>query len=398
MLELHLRRLTFAAVLVACAGSGKYTDDASVRRSALEASLASKTNGYARLRLAHYATGTDGDWDALPVWNPRTELVRASELDDGVTSSIGADARAIAIGSDLRALGEEAFSRYPVQRSPAVSVALASRAAADGYGLWTDERAGGIVRVEGGGFAYTCSTCHSRGAPGVPNAKLDVGAMLADSLFLSGDLAANVLAWGPGRLDVTTKDGTEPVRIPDLRPIRFQTHIHATASVALHDVTSLAVRIETLIITSNDMTVRPPREIALGLATYLFSLADGLPAHPDGDLPGKTTFDSRCAGCHVPPSFTGPPVPLAAIGTDPRVGLSAERGTGTYRVPSLRGVGTRGPLLHDGSASSLEMMFDPARTSAGFVSRLGAPIPGHPFGLDLDAAARADLIAYLRTL
>jgi len=191
------------------------------------------------------------------------------------------------------------------------------------------------------------------------------------------------------------------VRIPDLRPIRFQTYLHATASVAVRDVTSLAVRIETLIITSNDATVRPPREIALGLATYLFSLADTLPMRAnqtDGEARGKEIFDKRCSGCHIPPSFTGPPVSLAVIGTDPRVGMSAERGTGTYRVPSLRGVATRGPLLHDASAASLEMMFDPARTNAGFKGRLGAPIAGHTFGLDLDASARVDLIAYLRTL
>jgi hypothetical protein len=80
--------------------------------------------------------------------------------------------------------------------------------------------------------------------------------------------------------------------------------------------------------------------------------------------------------------------------------MSADRGTGSYRVPSLHGVGSRGPLLHDGTVPSLEAMFDPARPTTAFASRLhgqGA-VPGHSFGLDLADADRAALVDYLSRL
>jgi cytochrome c peroxidase len=70
-----------------------------------------------------------------------------------------------------------------------------------------------------------------------------------------------------------------------------------------------------------------------------------------------------------------------------------------YRVPSLRGVGSRPLLLHDASIPSLETMFDPARTADGYTrSTRGAAVAGHAFGLALDERARADLVAYLRSL
>jgi hypothetical protein len=80
-------------------------------------------------------------------------------------------------------------------------------------------------------------------------------------------------------------------------------------------------------------------------------------------------------------------VPLDRVGTDARVGLSSERGTGTYRVPSLRGASARGALLHDLSVPSLEALLDPARTAGG-----------HVFGKNLDAAARAALLDYVKAL
>jgi hypothetical protein len=82
------------------------------------------------------------------------------------------------------------------------------------------------------------------------------------------------------------------------------------------------------------------------------------------------------------------------------LGESAVRGTGTYRVPSLHGVGTRGPLLHDGTVPDLDAMFDPARLTPAFTGKLhgSGAIQGHPFGLDLSDADRAALVAYLKAL
>lgn len=419
----HLRGLSAAAALVgaallgaACsaqgpAPSGTYLDDPAYRRSSLEASLVSRTNAYSELRLAHYGAGGAKAWENLPEWNPRAEIVRATELDasGGVhpDAMLGEGARALTTAGvrdegALRALGEEAFFRYPMQLAPMFRAATTSRDQAKRYGLWVDEARGvnGLVRVELADgtreLAMTCASCHARidgGAfvIGVGNNAQDFGLLLADTSGAVDDaIAARLLGWGPGRVDVTTIDATEPVRIPDLRPTRWLTHLHHDATVAQRDLTSLAIRLETLIITSHNQVLRPPREIALGLATYLWSLSssvEGTPPTSDAEKAGAEIFTQDCASCHAPPSFTGPPVPLDVVGTDPAIGLSTDRGTGFYRVPSLHGVSTRGLLLHDASIKSVDALLDPART-----------IKGHRYGLDLDATARASLLAYLGTL
>ncbi|MEO6417904.1 MAG: hypothetical protein ABIP39_00755 [Polyangiaceae bacterium] len=419
----RLRRLIASATLAgaallgaACgaqgpAPSGTYLDDAAYRRSSLEASLVTRANTYSELRLSRYGVGGARAWENLPEWNPRVEIVGAGELDaaGGVnaTAVLGADAHALATNGvrsedALRALGEEAFFRYPVQLSPMFAGAASSRAEAEHYGLWVDDARGinGLVRVEladgSRSLAMTCASCHARRDGdtfiiGVGNNAQDFGLLLADSFAgLDAAHAARLAAWGPGRVDVTTTDATEPVRIPDLRPTRWLTHLHHDATVAQRDLTSLAIRLETLIITSHNQVVRPPREVALGLATYLWSLSasvEGRSPASDAEKSGAAIFTQTCAGCHAPPSFTGPPVALDVVGTDPAIGLSSDRGTGFYRVPSLHGVSTRGLLLHDASIKSVDALLDPART-----------IRGHRYGLDLDAPSRASLIAYLKTL
>jgi mono/diheme cytochrome c family protein len=132
---------------------------------------------------------------------------------------------------------------------------------------------------------------------------------------------------------------------------------------------------------------RPPREISLALASFVWSLSDSLPTPPESTATGADVFAKNCASCHDPQNnFTGEPVAIDIVGTDPTLGRSSQRGTGNYRVPSLRGLGTRTPLLHDASILSIDALLDPSRTN------------GHAFGLDLDQASRAALIDYLRAL
>ena len=411
----------------ASAPPASYLTDASFRRAELEASLVNPGDGYARLRLEHYATGTTGDWERLPEWNPVVEPIALEELDAALgasTTSLSSAAEALAlpaqVSSDedpaLVALGKSAFERYPVQPASYLRVALGSRAAARSYGLWLDEArgAGGLVRTRLADgsvqLAFTCASCHAApGAtelePGRPNAALDLGAALVDAAQGGLDVAtAHALgAWGPGRLDVTTSTGLEPARITDLRPVRFQANLQQDATLRMRGRTTLAIRIETLVITSNGQALRPPRVVALALAAYLMSLGAALPSPEvaaNAWPAGARVFSERCASCHAPPAFSGPAVPLEVVGTEPSLGLSAERGTGTYRVPSLRGVATRGPLLHDGTLPSLAAMFDPTRTDAAFTGALHgvAGVAGHLDGLDLPAAERSALLAYLGSL
>ncbi|MFI5301939.1 MAG: c-type cytochrome, partial [Polyangiales bacterium] len=311
----------------------------------------------------------------------------------------------------MTALGEAAFFAYPAQLAPYAFVALSSRSAASGYGLWLDEardQVGGLVRTQladgTNTVAMTCSTCHAATGVsglvvGVGSDALDLGRMIADG----GGGGAAWRSWGRGRVDVTTTVGTAPERIPDLRPVRWLTHLHQEATVAQHGRIALAIRLETLIITAHSQAIRPPRAVTWALATYLNALADGLPSlapASDAATRGEQTFQAQCSSCHAGAGLTGPPTLLAVVGTDPAIGLSTDRGTGMYRVPSLRGVGTRGLLLHDASLPSLAAMWDPTRTSAVFAggTRGAGAVPGHVYGLDLDDATRADLVEYLRGL
>jgi mono/diheme cytochrome c family protein len=427
------RAVTFAGVLAACSSSAPsdpypYLHSSSFRRSELALSLVYPANDYSQQRLAHYEAGGASDWSLLPEWNPAAEPIQAGELDapDGAsTSTLSPAAAPLALpdvsgpldDAMLLALGEVAFTRYPTQLAPSFAVALRSRAEATRYGLWVDDvrGVGGLVRARMADgsvrLSVTCATCHASRSPagvwspGLANAALDVGAAI---LAWQGNLidpatAQATGAWGPGRLDVTTMTGVEPARIPDLRPVAWLGYLQQDATVRATDVSMLAIRLETLVVTSNEQAVRPPRVVMLALAMYVRTLASTLPP-PDAAATasprGARLFASRCAGCHEPPALTGEPVPLAPIGTDPTLGLSPSRGTGAYRVPSLHGVGTRGPLLHDGTVPSVQAMFDPTRPTPAFTGKLhgSGAVPGHLFGLDLDDADRQALVTYVLSL
>ncbi len=169
-----------------------------------------------------------------------------------------------------------------------------------------------------------------------------------------------------------------------------------------------------------------PDDIAYALVQYLYSLEP--PPNPnlgDARIPaGKQVFErERCASCHTPPLYTNnkltpalgytPPKdhPLAAdimptsVGTDPGLAMKTRKGTGLYKVPSLKGVWYRGLYHHDGSVATLEEWFDPKRLSNDYVPSgfkgfkvTTRAVPGHAFGLSLSADDKAALIAFLRSL
>jgi hypothetical protein len=162
------------------------------------------------------------------------------------------------------------------------------------------------------------------------------------------------------------------------------------------------------------------------LAMYLYSLKP--PPNPNKfdalAAKGKKVFESEgCAGCHTPPLYTNnklmpvegfkPPaedlkrfdVMPMSVGTDPNLALKSRRGTGYYKVPSLRGLWYRGPFEHNGSVATLEDWFDPRRTRADYVPTgfVGyrvktRAVKGHLYGLSLSDQNRKALIAFLKTL
>ena len=171
---------------------------------------------------------------------------------------------------------------------------------------------------------------------------------------------------------------------------------------------------------------RLPDEALYALALYIDSLKPPPNPNPFDDRAkaGQKIFEREgCPVCHTPPLYTSNKLSLAlgftppedvpatldilpiSVGTDSGLALATRKGTGYYKVPSLKGVWYRGHYLHDGSVASLEEMFDPDRLKDTHVpggwsppgAKTGA-IKGHEFGLHLTPAERGQLIAFLRTL
>lgn len=170
---------------------------------------------------------------------------------------------------------------------------------------------------------------------------------------------------------------------------------------------------------------RTPDALLYALALYIYSLQP--PPNPNPATAqtrrGEAVFQSAgCGNCHTPPLYTNNRLTLAkgfeappsllkqadilpvSVGTDPNLALKTRKGTGLYRVPSLRMIWLEACFLHDGSIGTLEELFDRARLKREFrSSNWSAVVPphavsGHPFGLNLDSADRAALIAFLKTL
>ena len=117
------------------------------------------------------------------------------------------------------------------------------------------------------------------------------------------------------------------------------------------------------------------REVAAFLRTLAPPPAD-TPADPKAVERGRLAFGRRgCDRCHAPPTYT------TAKTYD--VGLTDDVGNAAFNPPSLRGVGRRDRLFHDGRARGLDEV----------LTRFG-----HPNGRDLPAGEAADLAAFLRSL
>jgi hypothetical protein len=159
------------------------------------------------------------------------------------------------------------------------------------------------------------------------------------------------------------------------------------------------------------------------LALYIYSLKP--PPNPnrmnEQAVAGQHVFQQQgCTGCHTPPFYTNNKLTVAqgftvpddlrrtldildvSVGTDPILAMQTRRGTGFYKVPSLRGVWYLNGFGHSGQAETLEEWLDPERLRDDYVPHgfhLGSgPIKGHEFGLKLSHNDKEALIAFLKTL
>jgi len=162
------------------------------------------------------------------------------------------------------------------------------------------------------------------------------------------------------------------------------------------------------------------------LALYIYSLKP--PPNPNRrtalTLRGEKIFEREgCASCHPSPLYTNNKlIPVEAfkvsedhfkkfdilplsLGADTTLTMTTRRGTGYYKVPSLKGVWYRGPFEHSGSVATLEDWFDPRRLRDDYVPTgwkgygvKTRAVKGHEFGLRLSADDKRAMIAFLKTL
>jgi cytochrome c peroxidase len=151
-------------------------------------------------------------------------------------------------------------------------------------------------------------------------------------------------------------------------------------------------------------------EQLFALGRYLYSIAP--PPNPnrvtaDAERGRHVFAREGCNTCHTAPLYTsnrltpasGFSVPAGhltryaiinrSVGTDPALAMRTRKGTGYYKVPSLKGAWYRGPFQHAGAVPTLDEWFDPARLER---------VPGHPFGLTLTPGDRRALVAFIKTL
>jgi hypothetical protein len=230
-------------------------------------------------------------------------------------------------------------------------------------------------------------------------------------------------------------------RVPDLHLLRYSKYIDATGTHRLRGPEDIA-RYAAIINSADPMDFGTHRflsdaqrrvgyrfadEVLYAIGEYLLSLEPPKnPNPPPADLVarGQAIFRrEKCESCHPPPDYTTGKLTLAqgyepprnhpfwndihrvSVGTEPGLALKTRKGTGFYKIPSLRGVWYRPRLLHDASIVSLEELFDEARLGADY-DRKGwsppgatrGPIPGLEFLTKLPAEDKRALIAFLRSL
>ena len=279
-------------------------------------------------------------------------------------------------------------------------------------------------------LGITCALCHSTVdnslAPGIgrrldgwANHDLNVGAIIAlsPSRVLPDALKDELRTWGPGKYDprhhafngtglIPLNSPTLPIVIPSifgLKGVQFETYTadgpisYWNSYVGVGQMGGHGSFTDQRIGVSITQT---PDLVTPKLAALLdYQLQLRAPDPPAGSFDrdaanrGRRLFrdEARCSTCHQGPNFTDvlsgptPSVPFlhdpAEVGMDP--GYAERTATGKYRTTPLHALWQHAPYFHDGSAPDLLAVVN-------HYDQL--------FGLNLTAAQKADLVAYLKSL
>jgi serine/threonine protein kinase/tetratricopeptide (TPR) repeat protein len=264
------------------------------------------------------------------------------------------------------------------------------------------------------------------------------------------DLAAAHASIPPGVIARHRSSPHSPVVVPDLFGLQARNYLDRTGLqrhrgiqdlmryAALNQGMDALSQFDDFIPAGKDFSTRPrpaayffgrySNEQLYALAKYVYSLKPPANPHLLDELAesGRQVFMANgCARCHQPDKDYGSNLLVAAPGfevpadhpeksrvmsrrvnTDPTLTLSTRRGTGFYKVPSLRSVWLRGPFEHSGSVATLEDWFDSKRLEDDYVptgwkglpETKGRAVKGHPFGLQLRPDEKTALIAFLKAL
>jgi hypothetical protein len=237
-----------------------------------------------------------------------------------------------------------------------------------------------------------------------------------------------------------------PVQVPDLIGVRDRKYLDRTGLqlhrsiadmmryAALNQGGDDLARYNDFIPRGVDFKTLPPAanqqrysdEQLYALSTYIYSLQPPPNPHQPDALTKKGEgifYQESCDRCHTPPLYTNNKLTPApgfqvpeehlkkydilpkTVGTDPGLTMMTRRGTGYYKVPSLKGVWYRNAFEHSGSVASLEDWFDEKRVEEDYVptSFKGyavekRAVKGHRYGLTLSPEDKKALIAFLRTI
>lgn len=288
-------------------------------------------------------------------------------------------------------------------------------------GVMTDKdgKVVGIQEVTGSDgkkrWGVTCAFCHSvvnkngERLDGVPNTRLNVGAILALSPTIDNAKRKQVLSWGPGKLDVTfNNEADDGVNNPAVMEAAFGTkgikyfnwngtftsaeeRSHFTMDIVGHGngefkpPASWGITNQDL---GDGIDLIGPKMPAV--IAYLETIEPPAPNPGSFDqakaASGQALFmgKANCNRCHTPPLFTNnEKVKPEVVGTDPKHADSPVFKDGTYKVPQLRGVWAVAPYFHDGSA----------RTLLDVVNHYN-----QQFKINLSETEKGDLVEYLKSL